>query len=117
MTIPRSLKLFCCFFMSLLLSNAPALAMDTMIATHVAVADLSRTQANQQVQNFMSEAQVRNELLKRGVTPEEATARLANLTETEVKQLAGQIETARAGGDILWTILIVILIIFLVKRI
>lgn len=117
MRIPKSLKLFCCFFMSLLVSNASALAMEAMVPTNVAVADLSRTQANQQVQNFVGDAQVRDELLKRGVSPDEVTQRLANLSDAEVKQLAGQIETARAGGDILWTILIIVLIIFIVKRI
>jgi len=103
--------------MSILISNAPALAMDTMVPTNVAVADLTRAQASQQVQNFMGDDQVRTELLKRGVSPDEVNQRLANLSDVEVKQLAGQIETARAGGDILWAILIIVLIIFIVKRI
>lgn len=117
MRIPKSIKLFLCFFMSILISNAPALAMDTMVPTNVAVADLTRAQASQQVQNFMGDDQVRTELLKRGVSPDEVNQRLANLSDVEVKQLAGQIETARAGGDILWAILIIVLIIFIVKRI
>lgn len=117
MRIPKGLRLFCCVFMSLFISNVPALAADGMISTATVVGDLSRAQAQQNVQNFVNQSQVREELVKRGVSPEEVTSRLASLSETEVKQLAGQIETARAGGDILWTILIIVLIIFLVKRI
>lgn len=117
MRIPKALRLFVCVFMSLFISNVPALAADGMISTSSAVADLSRAQAQQNVQNFVNQGEVRSELLKRGVSPDEVTSRLASLSEAEVKQLAGQIETARAGGDILWTILIVVLIIFLIKRI
>lgn len=117
MKIPKALKLFVCIFMSLFLSHVPALAADAMVPTNVAVADLTRAEATQQVQNFVGQSEVREEMVKRGVDPKEVEARLANLSEAEVKQLAGQIETARAGGDILWAILIVVLIIFIVKRI
>lgn len=119
MRIPKSLKFFCTFLMSLMLSNVPAVALaeGQMISTSSFVSSLNRGQAEQRVQDFLTDAKVRQQLIDRGVSPDEVSQRVASLSDAELKQLSGQVEQARAGGDILITILVVVLIIFLIKRI
>jgi hypothetical protein len=69
------------------------------------------------VLGYLNEGHVRDQLIQNGVAPEEASVRLASLSDQELRQLATQVQEARAGGDILVTILLVVLIVFLVKRI
>ena len=114
----------CSILMATLMSQAPAVAAaeaqaasGKMISTHTVVADMTRAQAEQKVRDYLSREDVRSLMLKQGVSSEEASARLASLSETELRQMAGQIEQARYGGDILVTVLLVVLIIFLVQRI
>lgn len=124
MKMSKSARWGCSVFMATLMSQAPAVAATEaqpvsggMISTHAVVTDMTRAQAEQKVRDYLSRDEVRSLMLKQGVSSEEATARLASLSETELRQLAGQIEEARYGGDILVTVLLVVLIIFLVQRI
>ena len=109
----------CSFTMCLFMSNIPALAVanQAMVSTNVVIAELDRAQTEQKINDYLSRTDVRNALLERGVSAEEVSARLASLSETELRSLSSQVEQARAGGDILITILVVVLIIFLIKRI
>lgn len=105
--------------MSLVLSNIPgvALAQEAMISTSDVVAGLDRTQTEHKINDFLTRSEVKEALMANGVSAEEVSSRLASLSETELRTLSTQVEQARAGGDILVTILIVVLIIFLIKRI
>lgn len=118
MRISKRLSLFVSFTMSLLISNLPSVAFaESMISTSDVVADLNRSEAQNQLENFIQRKEVREELLKRGVAPDEISSRLASLSPTELRQLSAQVEEARAGGDILITVLVILLIIYLAKRI
>ena len=88
-----------------------------MISAGSVLADISREEAAKEVKTFLSKTEVQTELMKHGLTADEVNTRLASLSKQELQQLAGQVQEARAGGDILFAILIVVLIIFLVKRI
>lgn len=105
--------------MSIVMGSVPVFAASNggMISTSAVVAELSRSQMEQSVQNAVKHEDVRKELLKNGIAPEEVSKRVASLSDSELRQLSGQLEQARAGGDILVTILVVVLIIFLVRRI
>jgi len=105
--------------MSILLSNIPSLAMasEAMISTEMAIAEFDRAQTERQISDFLTREDVRAALIEKGVAPDEVSSRLASLSETELRALSSQVEQARAGGDILVTILLIVLIIFLVKRI
>lgn len=104
--------------MSVLLSNIPATLMaQEMIPTSVVVEEMARTQAQAKVASFLQSQDVRSELAKRGLSADEVSARLASLSASELRALSGQIDEARAGGNILYAILIVVLIIFLIQRI
>lgn len=118
MRIPKRLSTFVAITMSIFMSHIPATVLaEEMISTSAVVADLSRAEAQNNVASFLENEAVRAELLKQGVTPSEVTSRIASLSAVELKQLSAQLDEARAGGDILMAILIVVLIIFLIKRI
>lgn len=119
MVFSKRFRVIVSFLMCIWMSNAPAVAVAdvAMISTSSVVADLDRAQAEQNVKSFLSQENVRQALIERGVSADEVSSRLASLSEAEMKQLSGQVEQARAGGDILVAILIVVLIIFLIKRI
>lgn len=120
MRISSTTRVLCSVMMSLILTNIPAVALAEdggMISTSAVAAEMSRTQAQERVQNFLSQDNVRRQLIERGVPPDEVSQRMASLSDSELRQMAGQMEQARAGGDILVTVLIVLLIIYLIQRI
>jgi len=56
--------------------------------------------ALQKVDAFLGEQVVAAQLIKLGVSPAQARARLAKLTDSQLAQLAGQVDKLQAGGDI-----------------
>ncbi len=122
MTFTRSLRTFCALSMVALLSNIPHVAIaeaakGQMISTAVVVEELTRAEAQANVDTFLNRDDVRQQLVAKGLSENEVKLRIASLSETELKQLSKQMDEARAGGDILIAILVVVLIIFLIKRI
>jgi hypothetical protein len=119
MKFSKRFRIVCSLAMCTWLSNVPsvALAQHTMIPTSVLVQNVDRAQAEKNVQSFLTQENVRKALLEKGVSADEVSLRLASLSDAELRQLSGQVEQARAGGDILVAILIIVLIIFLIKRI
>jgi hypothetical protein len=72
------------------------------------------------LQGFLARADVQRELAVLGVGPAAAAERANALTDDEVQQLAGRIDSLPAGADIstagLLLVLIVILLIFMFRR-
>ena len=69
----------------------------------------SRDKVNQ----FLARDEVRQAMLGQGVTPDAAMARVAAMSDSEVAQLAGRVDQAPAGGDVLgvlFTVFIVLLV-------
>ena len=120
MRIPKKLSLVCCITMSVWLSNLPSLALaleaDEMIPTQVVVEQLTRAEAQDKVQGYLNRDGVKEALQKQGISADEVNLRVASLSESELRNLALQMDQARYGGDILFTILIIVLIIFLIRR-
>lgn len=115
-------------FMSAIMTNVPYLAWadalqapTEMVSTATVVEQMNRSEIEQKVQNFLSQNEVRSEFVKRGVSPDEVTARIASLSDQELKQLSAQMDQAQYGGDalvgILVVVVLVLLIIFLAKRV
>lgn len=125
MTLPRTLKTYCAVFLAVLLTNIPHLVFSetlknstgSMIPTSVVVEELTRAQALANVDEFLKHSEVKKQLMANGLSEKEVQLRVASLSETELRQLSHQMDEARAGGDILIAILVVVLIIFLIKRI
>ncbi len=120
MDFQTRLQVVVSLMMALLLTHLPAVVWAEqlpVITTSAVVADLNRSQRLQNVERELQNEELRRGLLERGVSPEEVSQRLSSLTDIELAQLDKQMQEARYGGDILVTILLVVLIVFLVKRI
>jgi heme/copper-type cytochrome/quinol oxidase subunit 4 len=115
------------YVLSAILTNIPYLAwagaLDAnqgMISTTQVVEQMNRRETEQKVQEFLSRNEVRSEFTKRGVSPDEVSARIASLTDQELNRLSQQMDQARYGGDvvgILVVVILVLLIIYLAKRV
>lgn len=108
------------FFMTNIPHIAAAEAGHQMMPTSVYVQEVSRAQAEAKVQSYLSREDIKKEFVKRGVSPQEVEKRIASLSDQELKRLAGQMDQAMYGGDvggILIVVVLVLLIIFLAKRI
>lgn len=106
--------------MAIIFSSMPQLALAETVQTFNMVSTssvVSEMTVSFEVEELLNNSEVQKQLVANGLTQEEATKRLAALSPAEMNQLSLQIQEARAGGDILFTILIVVLIIFLVQRI
>lgn len=115
-------KLMLCWMISFVLIELPVMksAHAAMITTTTAVDHLTRAQSHAKVVEFMGRDEVKNQMVNLGVSPEEATKRVASLSDAELRKIAGEIDHQTAGGDIggiLIVVLLVVLIIYLVKRI
>jgi len=92
----------------------------SMISTDQVIDHLTRAQDQQKVMEFMGRKEVNDKMIKLGVRPEEARLRLASLSDAEMRRIAGEVDKSTAGGDlggILILVLLVVLIIYFVKRI
>jgi hypothetical protein len=79
-----------------------------MLTTEAANAERSR------VLNVLDREDVRAQLQGHGVSPADVKARVAAMTDDEVAQLAGQIDSLPAGGaDVLGVILVVFIILLI----
>jgi hypothetical protein len=94
----------------------------TSLPLGVAQAGLIRTdqilaettpQDREQVTAFLERQDVRQQMVALGVDPDEALARVASLSDEEVRQISGQLDHLPAGGFI-GAVVGAILIIFLV---
>ena len=115
-------KLMLCWMISFSLIQFPMMksAHAGMISTDHVVDTMMRSQDHQKVVEFMGRDEVKAEMVKLGVNPEEETVRLAGLSDAELHKMAGDIDKSTAGGDlggVLVLILVIVLIIYLVKRI
>lgn len=88
-----------------------------MISTVEVMRRLAADAERKEISDLLLRDQVKAALEFNGVSSEEASKRLAALSDQEVQKLSEQIKEARAGGDVLTTIVLVLLIIFLVQRI
>jgi hypothetical protein len=115
-------RMMLCLMISFTLIQLPIIksAHAGMIATNEAVEIMTRAQSHQKVSNFIDRKDVQEQLVKLGVSPQEATKRLAGLSDAELRKIAGEIDKATIGGDvggILVLVLLVLLIIYFAKRI
>ena len=84
-----------------LLAVLTVLGVSAVIAAPVESVESARASvAYQKVDAFVTEKAVSDQLLKLGVTPAQAQARLAQLSNAQLEQIAAQIDTLQAGGTI-----------------
>ena len=79
------------------------------------VLEMSRGQeAREYVKKVLAREDVKSALIAQGVDPLEAMARVDSLTDSEVTQLADQIEQLPAGGDFFGFVIAILVIVILV---
>jgi hypothetical protein len=93
----------------LLLSFHPANA--GMIGTQQLINATQAQGARAKVLNFVSRADVQQQLQTLGTSPEQAKARVATMTDEEVNTVAGKLDTLPAGGDSGWAIAAILIIV------
>jgi hypothetical protein len=110
--------------MSFLMSSLPQIAWadaaQEMIPTSVVVETLSHAQAQEKMRTYLDNSELKQAMIKRGISPDEVSRRVASLSDSELKQLVRQMDQARYGGDVTGVvilILLIVLIIYLIKRI
>lgn len=115
-------RMMLCLMISFTLSMVPVVksAHAGMIATNEAVDLMTRAESHAKVEAFMARADVKKHFEKLGISPIDASKRLAGLSDAELRKLAKDMDHATLGGDvggILVIVLIIILIIYFAKRI
>jgi hypothetical protein len=76
-------------------------ALSSVVAAPVESVESARaTAALQKVDAFLGEQAVADQLAALGLTREQASARLAQLSEAQLEQLAAQVDLIKAGGTI-----------------
>lgn len=88
-----------------------------MISTAEVLTNFDRKMAEDKIASFLNSKDVEAKLVAEGLSATEAQARIASLSDQELQNLSKQIDKAQYGGDILVTILLIVLIIYLIKRI
>ncbi|MDD2918889.1 PA2779 family protein [Rhodoferax sp.] len=97
-------------------AGLPFSAQARIVATEEITAPAAASTLNDSratVNQFLARDEVRQAMLGQGVTSQAALERVAAMSDSEVAQLAGRIDQAPAGGDvlgILFTVFIVLLI-------
>jgi hypothetical protein len=89
-------------------ANAAVIPTDAVIAQATAM-DLSRQRS--ELTTFLTRSDVQTQLVSLGVDHNQAAARVAALSDDEVQQLYGKMQTLPAGGDILGTLVFIFLVL------
>jgi hypothetical protein len=112
---------FICRFLAVSLIALPYAAQTqaAMIGVDEALAAQRQVERGK-LQRFLARGDVQKQLAVLGVGPAAAAERANALTDDEVQQLAGRIDSLPAGADIsaagLLLVLIVILLVFMLRR-
>jgi hypothetical protein len=95
--------------------SSPLVAQAGVIGTLQAVEAQQRAAALATVSSALARDQVRAQLGAMGVDAAQVESRLAAMTDPELRQLAGQIESLPAGADALAVIGIVFLVLLILE--
>ncbi|MDE2417492.1 MAG: PA2779 family protein [Burkholderiales bacterium] len=95
------------------LMGLPMQAQAAIVSTDTAMQSAESTAQRERVTEFLLRGDVQKELQAHGLAADQAVERVAAMSDAEVAQLAGRIDQAPAGGEILgilFTIFIILLI-------
>jgi hypothetical protein len=89
-------------------------ALAALVPTELLSDSAAAADARGRLMQYLAREDVRAALATQGLDPEEAQARVASLTDNEVRQITGQLDRLAAGGDGLGIIIAVLVIVLLV---
>ena len=90
------------------------LAQAKMVSTDQVLEQAGPNNDRERVESFLLRQDVQDQLVLLGIDPEEATSRVASLSEEEIQQIAGRLDELPAGEGGLGVVVGAILIVFLV---
>jgi hypothetical protein len=108
------IQLLCVAMLNL---GSPMVAQAGLIGTLQAVEADTRAQDLATVGAALARDQVREQFIALGVNPAEVEARVAVLTDSELRALAGQVAEAPAGGSALAVIGVVFLVLLILEAV
>lgn len=100
---------------SLAFSGHAGVASAAVISTQEALSAQQRAAAEAGVRTSMARDDVREAMLRMGVDPAQADARVAALSDAELTQVQGQFDRLPAGGDVLAVIGVVFLVLLILE--
>lgn len=89
----------------------PLTANAAMVGTDVVVDHALAEQGRARIMALVNREEVRAQLEARGVTTEQARARVDALTDDEALQIAGKLDQLPAGGDIIGTAVFIFIVL------
>ena len=89
---------YICRMLIVCMAAVPFSAYAGMVGTAQIAAAAQTQAARDKLHNFLGRSEVRNQLQSLGVSPAAAQARVSAMTDTEVANVAGQIDSLPAGG-------------------
>ena len=101
--------------LSVALALSPLVAQAEMVNTTNMLAAESRQAQIVQIENYLARDEVRSQLEQMGVDATQASDRVAALTDSQLQQLAVNIETMPAGSDALGVLVTVLVVILLLE--
>ena len=105
--------------LALLIAIPHPSALAALITTDVANDLVQGREARERIMRFMAREDVRAALVAQGIDPDEADARVATLTDSEIAQIDGQIEKLPAGGflGVVIAVLIIVLLVIVILKV
>ena len=85
-----------------------------MVPTEATIYKIKDQDARDHLKTLISKNDIKNALISQGIDPDEAKARVDNLSDSEVIEVAGKIEQLPAGGGVFGALIGAALIVFLV---
>lgn len=99
---------------ALFMASVPIGAHAALVPTDAVIAVSGAEAERVRVAEFLDREEVRRQMQSLGVSPQEAQARVAALSDAEIRQIAGRLEDMPAGGDAIGVILGTALVVFIV---
>lgn len=98
-------------FAALLTCSLPITSMAGNVSSAAVIEQQRSAITKQQILSMVDSAEVQQQLVALGVTPEDAKNRISHLTSAELAQLNMQINDAPAGSGIVGTIFTVLVVV------
>jgi hypothetical protein len=98
----------------LVISMPLGTARAALVTTDQVIAESDGATDRERVLAFLGRAEVRKQIVALGVDPAEAVARVAALSDAQVREIAGQLDQLPAGQSAVAAVIGALLIIFLV---
>lgn len=89
-------------------------AQASIVGTDSVVRQYTNSADRERIRDFLKREDVQAQLVKEGVDPKEALARVDTMTDNEVKQVADRMNVLPAGGDVAGAVLGTALVVFIV---